>query len=388
MRIMWNDTIIDSFYGEYKNGVFSKKNTVELHMYKKDMRGTAVRCYDNKFFECPVDMRYEDILLVEERNFYGCTGLYIEGKNKASIVRESTVELFFPNIERADVATDKIKGKVNAERAEQELYKKKQQEGIVKERRKQEERKQFFAECYEFHIGNEETPYFELQRDELLFACIYIAKDKSLNFLRIDGMAQEESNACIPFEKIHYYEKAGSIHYTSDITGNYSSFGGSITGGTISKKATILGGLLFGPMGMAAGAVLSHKPMNAEVPQNEFVIASEVRKIDDRNVIVNYFSDSKKQYIDIELPADIYNFLQTHYPEKKYGIVLEIEKNNAIKEQIKEIGSKTSETPLIGEDNEIDVFEKKIKKLKMMYENGILSDEEFEKEKKKILEVL
>ncbi len=383
---MWNDAIIDSFYGEYKSGLFGKKNTVELRMYKKDMRGTAVHCHDNKFFECPVDMRYEDVLLVEERSFYGNTGLYIEGRNKNSIVRESTIELFFPNIERVNVAVDKIKGMVNEENAWREHYKKKQQEGIVKERIKQEERKQFFAKCYEFHIGKEETPYYELQRDELLFACIYIAKDRSLNFLKIDGKTQEESNACIPFEKIHYYEKAGSIHYTSDITGNYSSFGGSITGGTISKKATILGGLLLGPMGMAAGAVLSHKPTNVEVPQSEFVIASEVRKIDDRNVILNYFSDRKKQYIDIELPADMYNFLQTHYPEKKYGIVLEIEKNNAIKDHVKEIESKSPETPLIGADNEIDVFEKKIRKLKVMYENGILSDEEFEKEKKRILD--
>ena len=35
----------------------------------------------------------------------------------------------------------------------------------------------------------------------------------------------------------------------------------------------------------------------------------DIKKIDDRNVILNFYSEIKKQYIDIELPQDIYNFI-------------------------------------------------------------------------------
>ena len=151
--------------------------------------------------------------------------------------------------------------------------------------------------------------------------------------MKFDGNNKEESNAYISYDKIHYYEKAGSIHYTTDISGKISSFGGSITGSTISKAGTILGGLLLGPMGMAAGAVLTHKPQNVTLPGNSYELSSETKTIDDRSVILNFFSETKRQYIDIELPADIYNFLQTHYPEKKYDIVLELEKETAVKGQ-------------------------------------------------------
>ena len=40
------------------------------------------------------------------------------------------------------------------------------------------------------------------------------------------------------------------------------------------------------------------------------------------------------------------------------------------------------------ENNNTDAFEAKIKKLKIVYDNGILSDEEFSEEKKKLLSQL
>ena len=122
------------------------------------------------------------------------------------------------------------------------------------------------------------------------------------------------------------------------------------------------------------------------MPTNTLNISSEVHKIDDRSVILNYYSDVKREFIDVELPMDIYNFLQTHLPEKKYGVVVEIEKKNAIEMQEKKIDSieeKTKEQ--IEQNNDMDVFENRIKKLKMMYDNGILTEEEYANEKKRIL---
>lgn len=83
-------------------------------------------------------------------------------------------------------------------------------------------------------------------------------------------------------------------------------------------------------MGMAVGTALTYKPAEQKAVNTSFSIDSDIKKIDDRSVILNFYSDIKKQYIDIELPQDIYNFLQTNLPEKKYGIVDELEKKTVV----------------------------------------------------------
>jgi len=383
------EKIVDAFYGEYKSGLLGKKNKVTLFVYEKHIEGKAARYYDRKFHECTCEFVYEHIKSIEIKFIEGDKCIVIEYVNTSCVVSANTITVYFPNVVNAEEAVEyieKVRKNTNDAieiRKKQELERKEKK--LLEEQRYQEECKQYFKKCYDFHITANANPYYELQNDELFFACIYIDKKKSLNFLRIDGMNQEESNAYIPFEKIHYYEKAGSIHYTTDINGSYSSFGGRIVGGNVSKKATLLGGVLLGPMGMAAGAVLSHKPVNVEIPQNSFELSSEVQKIDDRSVILNYFSDNKQQYIDIELPADIYNFLQTHLSEKKYGIVLEIEKKNAVKSHEQQLLTQNT-VNAISDNN--SAFEEKVKKLKFMYDNGVLTDEEFATEKKKLLSQL
>ena len=251
----------------------------------------------------------------------------------------------------------------------------------------------FYTSCYDFHIS-EDTPSYELLRERYKLATIYIGKDRSLNFLKIDGYGQEESNGTIPFEKIHYYEKAGNIHYVTDIHGSYSSYGGSVTGGNFSKLATVGGGLLFGMMGMTAGALLTYKPTQTKGATTKFEIESDAKKIDERSVILNFYSDTKKQYIDIELPADIYNFLQTYLPEKKHNIVLELEKKAAVQQASKQIesgevlrvASDNVQKELV--DNQMEAFKIKVEKLKMMRDADLLTEEEFKAEKAKLLELL
>lgn len=389
------EKMIDAFYGEYKNGILGKKNKVTLYAYEKHIEGMAAGYRDGKFYEYDYELAYEHIKTIEVKSIEGNKCLEIEFRdNGFSVVStKNDITIYFPNIaniENAIECIEKARKTVNdaLEIKKQQKVKREEQKKLEVQQHK-EECREYFQKCYDFHITAKGNPYYELQNDELFFACIYIDKQKNLNFLRIDGMNQEESNACIPFEKIHYYEKAGTIHYTTDINGTYSSFGGRITGGNVSKKATLLGGMLLGPMGMVAGAVLSHKPMNVEMPQNSFDISSEVQKIDDRSVILNYFSDNRQQYIDIELPADIYNFLQTHLTEKKYGIVLEIEKKNAVKQhEQNEQQILTQNTTSMISDNNTNTFESKVKKLKLMYDNGLLTEEEFATEKKKLLSQL
>ncbi|MBR4981157.1 MAG: SHOCT domain-containing protein [Lachnospiraceae bacterium] len=383
--------LISSFSGEYKNSRFGKTNTITIFIYAKTIEGVgAKKGYDGKFYDFPFKVAYENIKSIGTTYINGYRCIELDYTNPLY----SNVEtIYFPNVINSNETIDiieKYKKDITESIKQKELEL--QEQRLLEEKSQREKYLEFYNNCLHFHINKENNPYYLIQNDDLFIACIYVDKDKNLNFLRVDGIAQEESNAQIKYSQIHYYEKAGTIHYTTDINGSYSSFGGSITGGTVSKRNTLLGGLLFGPMGMAAGAILSHQPTNITLPQTSFNISSDVQKIDDRNVILNYYSDIKKQYIDIELSADIYNFLQTHLPEKKYDIVLEIEKTNILKqhehEEQKAIIQNSSNKMLESKDDDTTDFEKKVKKLKLMYDNGLLTNEEFAIEKKKLLALL
>ena len=392
---MFADDMQEKFYGEFKSGLLGRRTTVSLFLYGNYICGTGAKYYDGNFQETKYEIEYKDIKMVENRVIDNIQCLVIDYRSKSSIIAGSAVEvsIYLPNLEMTYKAIEFIQKNIEKwEKAEQrrkeieERRKQEENQRKLEELRKKEDCAKFYSDCYEFHIRKDNNPYYELHSGELEFACIYVSKNKSLNFLRIDGNTQEDDNAYISYDKIHYYEKAGSIHYTESINGSYSSFGGTISGATISKAGTLLGGLLCGPMGMAAGAVLSHKPQKVVMPTNKFDISSETRTIDDRSVILNFYSDAKRQYIDIELPTDIYNFLQTHLPEKKYDIVLEMEKNVAVQEQKKLLGNAEKKQEMISVSNDMDAFESKVKKLKLMYDNGLLSEEEFAKEKARLLE--
>jgi hypothetical protein len=383
------------FSGEYKIGVFGKKNSVSLFLYGDHIEGNGEEVLSGKFKDYSFDIKYDNIKKIDEKTIEGNRCLIIEFLFTNLLGKEQIVTLAFPgmkNMEEAQRALSEEKEGYKKRLEEQRLAEvQSKQQKLLEQQRHEEECRAFFTDCYNFHIVNEKNPYYEIYCAALQFVGIYIDHEKNLNFLKLDGNHQEEDNACIPYEKIHYYEKAGAVHYTTDINGHYSNFGGSFTGATVSAKASIVGGLLFGPMGMAAGALLTHKPAKFEQSTNSFDLSSEAHKIDDRSVILNYYSDTKQQFVDIELPADSYNFLQTYLPERKYGIVLEIEKKNAINmygnnlrnqienQSVQEIGAASDNT---------EQFEKKIRKLKIMYDNGLLSDEEYASEKNKILSSL
>lgn len=375
-----------SYYGEFKNGgLLGKKNKVALHVYEKYVRGNCAKLINDSFHMTEFYIEYKYIIKMDKRIKDGMECLVMACADKNSIVQGAKFEIYFPNLEKIDNAMECIQQNINEIKAEAQKKREREERRELEEKQKKELCEKFYSDCYEFHISKDDNPYYELQSSDLMFACIYVDKSKNLNFLKIDGNCKEENNAYISYDKIHYYERAGSIHYTTDINGKFSSFGGSVTGSTISKSGTILGGLFFGPMGMAAGAVLTHKPQNITMPENSVELTSETKAIDDRSVILNFFSDAKRQYIDIELPADIYNFLQTHYPEKKYDIVLEVEKETVVKEQ-KQITTTQENSEQITDKNDMSTFESKVKKLKLMYDNGLLSDEEFAREKARLLE--
>lgn len=399
-----SEKCIEFYSGEYKNGIFGKKYNMRLDIYPSQIEGTGFEFFENELSKDTYnfEISFGDIIKIHVGEVNKQIALFIEYdthsivSNKKSalvILGMNDVQKWCRILEETKTSFDKNK----AQKQQLELQRKEEERRLAIET--EEKAVNFFKDCYSFHIKNN-TPIYQLFSDKNKVALIYIDENKALNFLKIDGYSQEENNGTIAYKNIHYYEKAGNVSYTTDIHGNYSSFGGSMTGGKFSKLATVGGGLLFGFMGMTLGAALTYKPAKQNSTNTSFSIESDIKKIDDRSVILNFYSEIKRQYVDIELPQDIYNFLQTYLPEKKYGIVDELEKKTVMHQSsdIIESGSllKTSvklDIPVnvehnISQADSMDDFKQKVEKLRIMKEAGLLSDEKFEEEQNKLLKML
>lgn len=397
------ERIIEAYYGKYKSGLFGKQHSIKLFIYPSHIEGNAFGYHDGNLSDdsCPFNISYESIKKMYVGKIKNDVNITIEYKVDFVMLRAcATATIMLMGIDEPqkwlqiiETAKDKYCKELDEKRRIEIEEKEKQRQLKIQ---REETALRFYQECFAFYI-KEATPVYQLFADKNKIALLYIDENRGLNFLKIDGYAEEENRGIITYENIHYYEKAGNVHYITDIHGNYSSFGGSMTGGNFSKLATMGGGLLFGLMGMAVGVALTYKPVEQKPIETNFTISSDVKTIDDRNVILNFYSDSKGQYVDIELPYDVYNFLSTYLPEKKYGIVDELEKRTVIHQSAKiiERGDLLSvpvsqKTQRIEERNEnsVALFEQKIKKLEMMKEARLLSEDEFDKKRKELLDMI
>lgn len=381
---------IDFYYGDYrKGGLLSKRFPIKVLLYKSHI---VVECFDYYKNKVSCESRTYDIPICKIQDVY-ISRSYPEQNivivyDKDSVVKKAQGKIIILGLDNYDkwfMEITKVKKDYDTEVEDYLLLVRKQQEKKMQMQKQAEEKaERFYNNCRNFHI-KEDTPIYTIYEDKNQLAIIYVGENLSLNFLKIDGYNEEEYNAIIPYEKIHYFEKAGKIHYTTDIKGDYTFYGGSMTGGKFSKLAAIGGGLLFGHMGMGVGAMMTYKPMEQKPISASLKLDSDIKTIDDRNVLLNFFSDTRKQFIDIELPKETYNFLQTYIPAKKYEIVEELEKRSVFHdvENEKQRGENIKENK---DDTLLKEFNSSVKKLMIMKDAGLISVEEFEEKKNQLLE--
>ena len=381
---------IDFYYGEYKHGgIFGKKRSVKLGIYPSYIEGMGFDFYNEKLGDDthPFTISFDDIKRIYIGDIDKESALIVEYHTGSVVSMEDlTIALLgIADIQKWFHLTEEIRNQyIEEKKRKQKLELEIKEEQYRLESKREEEALKFYQDCYSFHI-KDTTPAYPLFSEKNRIALVFIDEDRSLNFLKIDGYEREETNGVITYKNIHYYEKAGSISYATDVHGNYASFGGSMTGGNFSKLAAVGGGLLFGLMGMTLGAALTYKPSEQEPVHTSFSIDSDIQKIDDRSVLLNFYSDAKKQYIDIELPQDLYNFFQkktvVHQSTEviENGSLLKV----AVKPEIPFVESKE-----ISQTTTMEDFKQKVEKLKIMKDAGLLSDEEFKEEQSKLLNMI
>lgn len=365
-------------YCEYKKGLLGKKFTISilLNSDTADVCGfTSLGSDDAKPEVSTVRIPYGKLAEARITNINGT--VYID------VLQRPDMHVYCPGFDNAAEICEEIRQYKHNYVQKMQLAEKNKREAIEREQRESQE---YYTKCYDFHIAKDNNPFFVLSEAPNMICAIYFNAKKDFNILKIDGNEKTEVCAKIEYDKLHYFEKAGAIHYVSTIEGQYTNFGGNFTGATFSKSATVIGGLLFGLMGLASGALLSAKPSTYKAPTSKLDLSSTIQQVDDKNVILNYYSDVKGQYMDIELPAEIYNFLQTFIPDKKYEIVCELEKQAAVSRTAYPEGANINilqgtQFPKLS----MDEFKESVDKLKYMFDAGMITEEVYESKKAELM---
>ncbi|MCI7351379.1 MAG: hypothetical protein MSH60_11615 [Ruminococcus sp.] len=249
-------------------------------------------------------------------------------------------------------------------------------------------------EIYARFIGSTERPVAELQKSDNGGAYIYAGEDNSLNFLVIDGEGKKYAHGVIAYDDINYYEKCQTLGYEAHALS--SSFGGTFLIRSRSIISDVIKGAMFGPMGITPAGdgdnTIEKYPSEIQVDAYRYTVAED-------NVVLRFMSQTLKRYIELELSPESYSFFQTYFPEKKYGLIMEGERQNAAEQAFAEImeSAQAEAAPKVSEmagaqevlpDMTLEEFEVAVKKLKSMRDNDLISAKEFKTEKEKLLSML
>ena len=141
-----NHNIIKSFYGEYKNGMFSKKKKVVLNIYEKGLEGIGENYFKEDLCECNFNIGFQNIRKIQEKTIQNYKSLVIEYINEKYII--TTVVL--PNLDNISEAICIIKNKIMED-------KKAKLEQELEQREKQliEENMMYATHHYNINIGDE-----------------------------------------------------------------------------------------------------------------------------------------------------------------------------------------------------------------------------------------
>ena len=248
---------------------------------------------------------------------------------------------------------------------------------------------------YSRFIGETERPALTVMQEGNSGAYMYVGEDNSLNFLIIDDSAKKFCHGVILHDDVNYYEKSGTLGYEAHALS--SSFGGTFLIRSRSIVSDALKGVMYGPMGISpaddSDNTVEKYPSDIQVDAYRYNVAED-------NVILRFMSKSQNRFIELELPPGAYSFFQTYLPSKKYGLIVEGERQNAAEQAFAEIMetaaaeaapqavSEMAEAKEVLPDMTLDEFEVAVKKLKSMRDNDLISAKEFKQEKEKLLSML
>lgn len=213
------------------------------------------------------------------------------------------------------------------------------------------QQKEFFDSQYSSHLNDNNIPIFifDESKAQKQISLMYIDENKNINFLGINGTDFQSVHGFISYKSINYIDKPSSLTFNpeSDDTvdgGNFITIGSDILN-------EMLKGILFEAMHMKEGMMEGYKAPNSYELEHKN-IPSDVEY-----AVLNFYSDIIEQYVTIYITEEMYEFLVKHLGDMPFDLNKQIE--NTVHQAV-------------------------VKKLKQLYEKGILTESQLEEELKSL----
>ena len=375
--------VLYNYSGEYKKGLLGKKK-ISATLYEDYIEGVGAEYYVGELREVPFKLNISDIKKVEIKEIDGNKCIQIEYVSADEEERaRGNSKLLLPNVAKIDEAKKVLYDLVD------KLFQEATQKAIL-ERAKRENTKKFYSEKMESYGLNGENTYLKLMDKDMQYVG-FSADKTAVSVIAIDGQNLQDGKFSISYDKVRYYGKTENITEKYDAISQLEFDGVSID---ISGQGSV---------------VLTYKNVNGK-------------------------------YVALKLPAEIYDDLEKIIPSKEFSAVKEEErreaerleaerleaerlakekaekeeaerlaKEKAEKEEAERLAKEKAEAEaaeaerLAKEKAEAEkqtaanksegvddmvAFEKRIKKLMIMKNTGILTDEEFEAERQKLFDLL
>lgn len=213
------------------------------------------------------------------------------------------------------------------------------------------QQKEFFDSQYSSHLNDNNIPIFifDESKAQKQISLMYIDENKNINFLGINGTDFQSVHGFISYKSINYIDKPSSLTFNpeSDDTvdgGNFITIGSDILN-------EMLKGILFEAMHMKEGMMEGYKAPNSYELEHKN-IPSDVEY-----AVLNFYSDIIEQYVTIYITEEMYEFLVKYLGDMPFDLNKQIE--NTVHQAV-------------------------VKKLKQLYEKGILTESQLEEELKSL----
>ncbi len=209
------------------------------------------------------------------------------------------------------------------------------------------QQKEFFDSQYTSHLNDNNIPIFifDENKSQKQIALMYIDENKNINFLGINGTDFQSVHGFISYKSINYIDKPASLTLNADSEDNVDGGNFVTIGSDVLNE--MLKGILFEAMHMKEGMMEGYKaPASYELENKN--IPSDVEY-----AVLNFYSDIIEQYVTINITEEMYEFLVKHLGSIPFDLNSQIEKT---------------------------IHQAIAKKLKQLYEKGILTESQLEEE--------
>ena len=195
--------VLYNYNGEYKKGLLGKKK-ISAKLYEDYIEGVGAEYYVGELREVPFKLNITDIKKVEIKEINDNKCIQIEYESDKEEDREKgNLKLLLPNVAKIDEAKKVLYDLVD------KVFQEATQKAIL-ERTKREAAKKYYTDKKESYGLNGDNTYLALMDKDMQY--VGFSADKSaVSVIAIDGQNLQDGKFSIAYDKVRYFGKVEDV---------------------------------------------------------------------------------------------------------------------------------------------------------------------------------